>query len=220
MARPFSKKDIDILEERGYWKASSFLHRIVKRLTRKKLPLEIRYIKEAHRIIFDTAYQNGIAGKYRKHNGPELKRIDGTILKMTDWRNIPNAMAELDFEIRAGTKNIKPVKTGEEYASIIFLAAKLSHGLASIHPFENGNGRASRLLLGAVLLRAGLSDIAIKKSKPKYLRAMRQADDGVFSLLESIIADGLLESKRKNYELQLRKQAELAKIRSHKFKKH
>lgn len=197
MPHPLSKRDIDILEERGYWKASSFLHRIVKRLIRKELPVELRFIKEAHRIIFTTARQGSIAGKYRRHNGPELKRIDGTLLKMTQWHNIPNAMAELDIELRNHTKELKPPRTEKEYVGIIGVAIKMSHRLACIHPFENGNGRASRLLTDAIFLRAGLPQIAIKKAKPQYLRAMRQADDGDFTLLTEIIASGLVEAKEK-----------------------
>ncbi|MCX6731726.1 MAG: Fic family protein [Candidatus Parcubacteria bacterium] len=190
------RKDIDILEERGLWKASSFIHGIVKRLIRKKLPLEIRYFKEAHRIIFTTAGQKDMAGKYRRHNGPELKRIDGTLLKMADWRQISNLMAQLDFELKKDTEKIHKPENEKEYQNIIFIAAKYSHWFASIHPFENGNGRISRLILNAVLLRAGLPEIAIKKTKLMYLRAMCQADHGDFSLLRKIIIDGLLEAKK------------------------
>lgn len=217
MTLPSNKRDLDILEERGYWKASSSLHKKIKRLIRKKLPVEIGYIKEAHSIIFNEANQGGIAGKYRQDN-PELKRIDGSILKISHWHDIPNRMAELDFELKQKTKNLAVPQTHEEYSKIIRFSAELSHKLACIHPFENGNGRASRLLLGAVLLRAGLPDIAIKKSKLKYLRAMRQADDGNYGLLEEIITDGLLENRKKKYLLQLRKQSELAKIK-HKTKR-
>lgn len=217
MALPINKKDLDILEERGYWKASSSLHKKIKRLIRKRLPVEIGYIKEAHRIIFNEANQSSIAGKYRQDN-PELKRIDGSILKISHWHDIPNKMAELDFELKQNTKNLAIPQTPEEYRKIIRLSAELSHKLARIHPFENGNGRASRLLLGAILLRAGLPDIAIKKPKQKYLRAMRQADDGNYELLEEIIIDGLRENLEKKHILQLRKQSELAKTK-HKIKK-
>lgn len=206
-----SKKDIDILEEKGLWKAHSYLHRIIKRLLRKNFPVEVRYIKEAHKIIFTVARQPGMGGKYRKDNGPELRRIDGTPLRITDWRNIPNEMAELDYELREATKNVKPPKTENEYKKIIFAAAKLSHRLASVHPFGNGNGRASRLLVDAILMRAGLPSIAVKKEKPQYLRAMRQADDGNYSSLENIIIDGLEEHKRKNYMIALRKKSEYFK---------
>lgn len=197
--KPVSKRDIDILEERGHWVASSWLYKLIEKLIRKNLPVELRYIKEAHRLMFQKANQGGIAGKYRNHNGPELRRVDGTVLKMADWHNIPNILAKIDVELREFTKNLQPPKNESEYRQIILEAARLSHQLASVHPFVNGNGRASRLLMNAILKRAGLPVIAIKKSKKSYLMAMRQADDGDPSLLEDLIVSGLLENKRQNY---------------------
>lgn len=216
-----SKRDVDILEERGYWQASSSLHRQLHKLIRKKLPLRIGLIKQAHQTIFKVANQSDIAGKYRQHNGPELKRIDGSFLKMTDWKMIPNVMAELDFELRERTKDSKLPKTEKEYRNIVEIAARLSHKLACIHPFANGNGRTSRLLLSAILIRAGLSEVAVKKEKSTYLRAMRQADDGDFNMLENIIFGGLMDNKIMQYKVQLRKQDESAKIkrRHNKLKK-
>lgn len=213
MSLPTNKKDIDILEERGLWEASSVLYGRVKKLTDKDLPVEIGHIKDAHRILFTVARSLGIAGKYRQHNGPELKRIDGSILPMLDWHLLPNAMAELDMELRERTKNLKYPKSREDYDGIIFIASHLSHKLASIHPFENGNGRVSRLLINAILLRVGLPEIAIKKSKPVYLRAMLQADYGDFSLLEDLITQGLIDAQKKTFNTLQQKQAELAKVK-------
>lgn len=213
MQRSLTKKEVDILEERGLWRASSSLHKVIKRLIRKNLPLEIRYILQAHRTIFTTAHQSIIAGKYRRDNGPELKRIDGTPLLITDWMQVPSAMAELNDRVVTLTKNLHYPKTKGEYSRLVSGAVQLSHRLACIHPFVNGNGRSSRLLLSAILLRAGLPEIAVKKSKPAYLRAMRQADDGDFSLLERVVIKGLIENNREKFEAQRRKQAELARRR-------
>lgn len=196
---PISKREVDVLEEKGLWKAHSYLANIIRRLVRKKLPLEIRYINEAHKIIFETANQRAMAGKYRRDN-PELKRLDGSLLKIAHWKDIPHRMAELDFELRDQTKKLKAPQTELDYKKIIMLAATMSHRLACIHPYENGNGRASRLLINAMLLRANLPEIAFKKPKQAYLRAMRQADDSDFLLLAKMISDGLLEKKQKARE--------------------
>lgn len=215
MARALTKRDVDILEERGLWEAHSFIHRTVRRLIRKKLPVEIRYIRQAHGTIFAIARQPEIADKYRRDNDPSLRRIDGTPLHITDWRNIPNELATLDYELREETQKMMPPHTEDQYRHIIGVVARLSHRLASIHPFKNGNGRASRLLIDAILMRAGLPSVALKRVKPRYLRAMRQADDGDFSQLEEMIVDSLAESKEKNYRVALRKQAELQKAKRH-----
>ena len=67
--------------------------------------------------------------------------------------------------------------------------------------------------MNGVLLRAGLPEIAIKKAKPRYLRALRQADDGDLGPLEALISDGLFETQQKSYQIRFRKQAELVKRR-------
>lgn len=204
MPRPRTKRDLDILEQRGLWKATAFLDRLVRRLVRKRQPVEVRHLREAHRILFTEAGQPEIAGKYRRQN-LDLKRVDGSPLPMAQWRDISRHMMALDAEVRSTTAHARPPKTDQERTEVVRHAARLSHRLALIHPFENGNGRVSRLLLNAVLLRAGLPLIAIKADKPRYLRAMRQADDGDFTLLEDLIVTGLLESQRRIYRALQRK---------------
>lgn len=206
MPRPRTKRDIEVLEERGLWQASAFLHRLVKRLIRKGLPLEVRHLKEAHKIIFLKAKQPAIAGRYRRDN-PELRRIDGSPLHLAHWRDVSRLMMELDMKLRAATAALRLPKTEEDYATIVGIAARLSHRLALIHPFENGNGRLSRLLANAVLRRAGLPEIALKVDKRRYLRAMRRADDGDFVPLKDLIVSGLLQSRQRVYEMLRQKQA-------------
>lgn len=215
MPRALSKREVDILEEQGLWEAHSYLRSVLRRLIRKNLPVEIRYIRAAHERIFTVAKQPEIAGKYRRDNSPDLKRIDGTYLQMSDWKNIPSDLAILEEELREETKSLRLPKTEQEYKHIICVAAKLSHRFACIHPFRNGNGRASRLLIDAILMRAGLHSIAVKKVKPQYLRAMRQADDGNFIPLENIIVDGLKENKERLYKTLRRKQAENVGAKRH-----
>ena len=198
----------DKREQRGLHKASSFLHKVVDRLIKNNEPIRMDLIIKAHKILFTAMGGEDavIGGKFRNSNGPELKRIDGTPLKISDWWNISNDMAVLDEELKTKTRNLKrPIKS-KQYKNVANLAAVLSHRFASIHPFENGNGRASRLLLNAILKRAGLywleADASIhskKEEKNKYLWAMRQADDGDYSMLERIIKQSLLYASQKSF---------------------
>jgi Fic family protein len=208
-----TKREIDILEERGLWVASSSLNKVVQRLIKKVQPVETRYIISAHRVLFTKAQQPKIGGRFRNHNGPDLIRIDESLLKMTDWRQVPEAIAQLNDELKAFTHKLRPPKTESEYEKIISITARLSNRWACIHPFENGNGRSSRLLINAILLRGRLPQIAFlshlnkKKSKERYLKAMFQADNGDFSVLETMIGTGIVEAKQK--ESKKRKQAEM-----------
>jgi len=204
----------DKREQRGLHRASSFLHKEVDGLIKNNEPIRIDLIIKAHKILFTAMGGEDaiIGGKFRSSNGPELERIDGTPLKISDWRNISNHIAVLDEELKTKTRNLKrPIKP-KQYENVITLASVLSHRFASIHPFENGNGRASRLLLNAILKRAGLywleTDASIrskKEEKDKYRWAMRQADESDYSMLERIIKQSLVYASQKSFKQRIRK---------------
>jgi Fic-DOC domain mobile mystery protein B len=75
-------------------------------------------------------------------------------------------------------------------------AAMLHHQAVVIHPFENGNGRWSRLLANILLRRAGEPYIAWPDSsigmestiRAEYLAALKQADNGSYDALMSLQA--------------------------------
>lgn len=190
------KKDVQIKEARGLWKASSYIHRIADRLSKKNAPIEIKYLLEAHRILFSETNEENIAGKYRQVD-PDIQRINGTTLKIPHWSNVPSTMAILDDELKNKTPKLPHPFKEKDYAQIVDLAAKASHKLTCIHPFENGNGRTSRLLINFILLRAGLPEIAIKEDKQKYLQAMSQADKNDFWPLRKLIIEGLINNQDK-----------------------
>ena len=189
--RPEEKKN-QILEARGLWKASSFIRKHTKQITKKREPIRIGCIKHAHKILFDTiSSKDSIGGQYRKTDtGTKLKNINGNTVLIAHWTQIPNRMATLDYELKNETKNLNFPKTPKELNRIINLAAKCSHELVLIHPFENGNGRVSRLLIDAIMLRASLYQVRIT-NKLRYLKGLMQADKGNLEMLDEVIAEGL-----------------------------
>ena len=187
-----NKREQDMLEGRGLWVASSFLSNRIKILAKKNKPFYIGDIKQAHRLLFMTTNEPEIAGEYRtkfRDNGIDLERQDGTYLKFTTWEKIPYEMGLLNKKLVELTENMPSPNNEQDYENIVSSAARLSHELTRIHPFKNGNGRMSRLLINAILLRAGLYPIPfmghLKMIKPKlkktYYNAMYQADNGNFS---------------------------------------
>lgn len=207
MASPETDKDIDILETRGLWQASSFVKGVAHELLREKRPLRIEHIRQAHEIIFKIAGQATIAGRYR---GPgeikNPKRIDGSTLVLPKAEQVPELMWQLDLAVKEESAHLRHPQTQEEYLKLIETAAHLSHRLTEIHPFPNGNGRASRLLIDALLQRADLPEAIMDIDKIDYRRAMMECDKGNMEKLENMITAGLVAAEEKLLQARSEKQ--------------
>jgi Fic family protein len=79
----------------------------------------------------------------------------------------------------------------EEKAATIHpveLAAQFHYRFVRIHPFDDGNGRLSRLLMNYVLLKNDLPPVIIQSAdKKNYLVALHQADSGdIYAFIDYI----------------------------------
>jgi Fic family protein len=74
--------------------------------------------------------------------------------------------------------------------------ASILHGrLSKIHPFKDGNGRTSRLILNFELMKNGYLPVVIEaKDKPKYIEALAKGDE----------SEDYLELTELVYQLELR----------------
>ena len=123
------------LEAINHEKAILFLDDLVK----DNEPISEWNIKNIHQLILKDI-DNENAGRYRKEN----VTIKGATHIPPDYLKVPELMEKL----------ILTYNTWNEYHPII--QAALLHGeLVKIHPFVDGNGRTSRLLMNLVLMNNG-----------------------------------------------------------------
>ena len=144
------------LEAINHEKAILYLDEIVK----DENPITEWYIKNIHQLILKDI-DNENAGRYRKEN----VTIKGATHIPPDYLKVPELMEKL----------ILNYNTWNEYHPII--QAALLHGeLVKIHPFVDGNGRTSRLLMNLDLMNSGYNPVIIKKeSRLKYYEALDKA---------------------------------------------
>lgn len=144
------------LEAINHEKAILFLDDLVK----NNEPISEWNIKNIHQLILKDI-DNENAGRYRKEN----VTIKGATHIPPDYLKLPELMEKL----------ILTYNTWSEYHPII--QAALLHGeLVKIHPFVDGNGRTSRLLMNLDLMNSGYNPVIIKKeSRLKYYEALDKA---------------------------------------------
>ena len=71
-------------------------------------------------------------------------------------------------------------------------AARLHHGLASIHPFSDGNGRTARLVMNLTLLRAGYPPVSLSPDhRATYYSALEVADTGDDTAFASFVGEAV-----------------------------
>jgi len=109
-------------------------------------------------------------GQYKKY--PNNVRLEnGSIFQYASVEETPALMGDL----------LEWIRTEEEVKELhpVQLAALIHYKFVRIHPFDDCNGRTSRLLMNYFLMKNGYTPIVIESSdKKNYLTALNKADTG------------------------------------------
>ena len=110
---------------------------------------------------------------------------NGELFEYTAPQEVPIQMQELMEWYRDEQTALHPVT----------LATMFHYKFVCIHPFDDGNGRVSRLLMNYVLLAHKLPPVVIKSSdKQNYLHALHLADTGQYEAFIRYIAEQVVSS--------------------------
>ncbi|MBQ9246450.1 Fic family protein [bacterium] len=148
-----------------------------------------------HKNIMKDDYPDYLRGIYRKEEawiGPRgCKREDCTI-ETTLPQDIEQKMKEFISDWNNILKNKKNISS---YDNILNLA-KLHYNFLKIHPFYDGNGRVSRVILMAQVFQ--LENKYIKNpffNKNDYFRALKEANNNNYKRLINIICNAYFEAE-------------------------
>jgi Fic family protein len=168
----------DHLEAKNQKEALDFLYEIID--FKKRNTLSERLIREVHHLIVKEA-DSEIAGKYREGNVV----ITGADHTPPEGFNVSNEMQSLIKWINIQKSKLHPVE----------LAAMVHHKLAYIHPFWDGNGRVSRIIMNIFIMKAGFPmAIILKNDRKRYYRTLSEADKGQDSSFCELVAQSVIRS--------------------------
>ncbi|WP_022822484.1 Fic family protein [Hymenobacter norwichensis] len=169
----------DHLDIKGHNEAVLWLEEIV----RDERPLTEQFIRGMHEVLlgegYDVPAQTPDGQPTRKHiqpgrykSGPNnVQTATGEMFYFASPEETPGKMMDLVdwYRQEAEQATLHPVA----------LAAEFHYRFVRIHPFDDGNGRMSRLLMNLILMRSGYPMTVIKATdRNRYLAALAEADAG------------------------------------------
>ena len=164
----------DTLEVKRLGQAFDYL----KELSAQGQVIRERDIRDLHLLLIGDDSDVG-PGAYRyvgviisgsEHRPPEPLAVPGMVSDLIEWIN--------------SNRDQDPIA----------LATLAHHQLAAIHPFRDGNGRVSRLLMNLILMQHGYPICNIRQERrPEYYEALSFADVGIFDPLARQIKDACAE---------------------------
>jgi Fic family protein len=160
-------------EVRGYRQALDLIH-----TQGPKLPISERTIRRLHQLARGEIWD---AGKYKEKDGDIIERYsDGRErirFKPTSAAKTPAAMVEL---VATWKRSLT-----QKWAPPLVTLAAFNLDFLCIHPFRDGNGRASRLILLSQCYRLGLEvgryislERLIEQNKERYYETLEHCSRG------------------------------------------
>jgi Fic family protein len=168
----------DHLEAKNHYQALEYLYDLIEK--GKRHTLSEHLIKQLHMLIVQETDKEW-AGRYRNSN----VIIGGADHTPPDALEVQHLMHDL----------IKWFSSKRKKLHVVELAALAHHKLVFIHPFFDGNGRMSRLLMNLILMQAGFPlSIVLKNDRKKYYRTLDQADQNNLEPFVQFIAQSVERS--------------------------
>lgn len=167
----------DHLEAKDHKEALEFLYDLV---SGERPTISQHLFRQLHQLVTRETEKEW-AGRYR--TGSVM--IGGADHMPPDAVDVPLRMEELMKWYKQQESSLHPVEC----------AALLHHMLVHIHPFFDGNGRTSRLMMNIALMQKGFPlAIILKNDRKKYYRVLQQADKGKQEPLVLFIAQAVERS--------------------------
>lgn len=148
------------LEATNHVEALGYVQTLVGK---KRKDITEKDVLEIHKLILNKIEAES-AGRYRTVHA----RLAGSDVVLPNPVKVPELMQEFMNWL-----------TGDNPDHIVKIAADAHYKLVSIHPFSDGNGRTSRLLMNLLLMQEGFPPTIVKKEdRLVYINSLEKAQKG------------------------------------------
>lgn len=186
----------DHLEIKGHNEMVEYIMDVLKG---KDIHLTEHFIREIHKTIIPEEYyvdakttegiftkRKIIPGKY-KTTPNHVETPTGEMFYFASPEETPAKMKDLmDWY----NKEVK-----EKITHPLIIASMFHYNFVRIHPFDDGNGRMSRLLMNLILMKFGYPPVIIHtERRDDYLNSLQYADSEDFDKFIIFIGERLIES--------------------------
>jgi Fic family protein len=146
----------------------------IKEQAKQKRELSLEFIKEIGELVMKNtgSYTNTTLGNFDTSKG-DLRLAQVYVEKkyFPDYKKVPGLLEQL---CKSVNEKIDIIKDTE----ILKLAADLHYNFVNIHPFGDGNGRTSRLLMNYIQLYHNEPLIKIfSENRAEYIDALNQTEE-------------------------------------------
>ena len=137
--------------------------------------IDIYQLCKIHQLLFSKVPHPEFGGNFRT----EEIYLPNSGVETADWRQIPNEMVKLYLETKPLIK--KGIELGqnrnpEKIITYINDCLDLNCRIIKMHPFADGNGRATRAFTNLMFKLANIPPVFVQsKEKDKYGKAMNKA---------------------------------------------
>lgn len=191
VGKPFK----DFLDAKNHAEAIDFLYDVIQ----TKRPLSPGLMKEINALLLsgitETPAMNAqgqrimkkaTPGQYKKQPNHVLQS-DGSLHRYVDPVQVESEMEKLFQWVENHIDSEHPIIT----------ASNAHYHMTRIHPFDDGNGRGSRILMNLILIKKFYPPAIIKTEKRKeYLEALKEADKNLLEPFIEFIAKSLISTQK------------------------
>lgn len=183
----------DILDMKGHEQALGYLFSIVN----NDVLITESVIKKLHTLLLPDPFDDNpdiLRGEYKQDPNYVILSSIGERL---DFLEPEKVIPELNSLISWVNNAINPPKRKKKKYSIhpLVIAAEFHLQFVLIHPFDDGNGRLSQILMNLILMQCGFPPILIKvEHRAEYINALNKARNEGTEIFAEFLAERLVAS--------------------------